>query len=188
MKTVCLSSEGAAFNSPAQGAATHNPAALKGRDKESKKAMAQSLSSILIHLVFSTKLREPFINPDLEPKLHAYLSVVFRECKSPSVIVGGTQDHVHALFVLHRTWTVATVVEEVKKSSSKWIKTNGRELRSFQWQAGYGAFSIGQSSVPALKRYIATQHAHHRRQTFQDEFRELLHKYDVGYDERDVWD
>ncbi|MBA3441189.1 MAG: IS200/IS605 family transposase [Pyrinomonadaceae bacterium] len=150
--------------------------------------MAQSLSSILIHLVFSTKLREPLIKPDIELNLHAYLSVVFRACQSPSLLVGGTQDHVHALFVLHRTWTVAAVVEEVKKSSSKWLKTNGRELRNFQWQSGYGAFSIGQSNVPMLKRYISTQPAHHRRQTFQDEFRELLRKYEVGYDERYVWD
>ncbi len=150
--------------------------------------MPQSLSSILVHLVFSTKLREPFIKPEIESDLHAYLSVVFRECKSPSLLVGGMADHVHALFALHRIWAIADVVEEVKKSSSKWIKTKGRELRGFQWQAGYGAFSIGQSSVPALKRYIADQKAHHRRRTFQDEFRALLKKYGIEYDERYVWD
>ncbi|MGA9995567.1 MAG: IS200/IS605 family transposase [Pyrinomonadaceae bacterium] len=155
---------------------------------EARIDMPQSLSSILIHLVFSTKLREPFIKPEIEAELHAYLCGIFRECKSPSLLVGGTQDHVHALFALHRTQNVASVVEEVKKGSSKWIKTKGNEFRGFQWQAGYGAFSVGQSSVAALKRYIATQKIHHRRRTFQEEFRELLKKYEIDYDERYIWD
>jgi REP element-mobilizing transposase RayT len=150
--------------------------------------MAQSLSSILIHLVFSTKLREPLIDSEIEPQLHAYLAVVFRECKSPSLLVGGTSDHVHALFALSRTATVADVVEEVKKSSSKWMKTKGKALRGFQWQAGYGAFSIGQSSVADLKRYIANQKEHHRRHSFIDEYRALLEKYNVKFDERYLWD
>lgn len=150
--------------------------------------MAQSLSSILIHLVFSTKLREPFITPEIEPELHAYLAVVFRECNSPSLLVGGAKDHIHALFALSRTAPVADVVEEVKKSSSKLMKTKGREFRNFQWQAGYGAFSIGQSSVVDLKRYIANQKNHHRRRSFQDEYRALLKKYNVEFDERYVWD
>lgn len=150
--------------------------------------MPQSLSSILIHLVFSMTLREPFINCDIEPELHAYLSIVFRECNSPSLLIGGTTDHIHALFALHRTWTVADVVKEIKKSSSKWIKTKGGEFRGFQWQAGYGAFSIGASNITALKRYIATQKEHHRRQTFQDEYRVLLKRYGIDYDEQYVWD
>ncbi|MGI8566473.1 MAG: IS200/IS605 family transposase [Pyrinomonadaceae bacterium] len=150
--------------------------------------MSQSLSSILVHLVFSTKAREPFIKPEVEAELHAYLSVVFRECHSPSLVVGGTSDHIHALFALSRTWTIADVVEEVKKSSSKWIKTKGREWRGFQWQAGYGAFSVGQSNLVAVKRYIATQREHHRRRTFQDEYRLMLRKYKIDYDERYVWD
>lgn len=150
--------------------------------------MPQSLSSILIHLVFSTKHREPLINIEIEPELHAYLAVVFRECKSPSLIVGGTSDHIHALFALHRTQTVANVVEEVKKSSSKWIKTKGDSLRGFQWQAGYGAFSIGASNVAAVKRYITTQREHHLERTYQDELRLLMNKYGIDYDERYVWD
>jgi REP element-mobilizing transposase RayT len=150
--------------------------------------MAQSLSSILIHLVFSTKYREPLITPDIEPELHAYLAVVFRECQSSSLLVSGTNDHIHALFALPRTRTVADVVEEAKKGSSKWIKTKGREFRTFQWQAGYGAFSIGQSNVGALKRYIASQKEHHRHRNFQDEYRALLKKYNVEYDEKYVWD
>jgi len=150
--------------------------------------MPQSLASILIHLVFSTKQREPFINPEIEPELHAYLATVFRECGSPALTIGGDRDHIHALFRLSRIWTIADVVEEVKKRSSKWIKTKGRGFGPFHWQAGYGAFSIGQSNVAALKRYIAKQKEHHRRRSFQEEYLELLRKYDVEYDERYVWD
>ena len=150
--------------------------------------MPQSLASILVHLIFSTKHREPLIKVEIEPELYAYMATVFRGCDSPMLSIGGDRDHIHSLFVLSRTWTVAEVVEEVKKRSSKWLKTKGRFLHSFQWQSGYGAFSIGQSNVTALKRYIAGQKEHHKRRSFQDEFRSLLKKYHVEYDERFVWD
>ncbi len=150
--------------------------------------MPQSLSSILIHLVFSTKHREPFIVPQIEPELHAYLAAIFRESQSPALSVNGTSNHVHVLFALSRTITVADLVEEVKKRSSKWIKTKEIELRKFQWQTGYGAFSIGQSNVPALKKYIAGQKEHHRHRSFEEEYREFLEKYEVPYDEKYTWD
>ena len=150
--------------------------------------MAQSLSSVLIHLVFSTKDREPFISTEIEPELHAYLVGIFKEHKCPSILVGGTFDHIHALFNLHRTRAIADVVEELKKGSSKWIKTQGVEFRNFHWQAGYGAFSIGQSGVEPLKLYIANQRQHHGKTTFKNEFRGLLKKYEMEYDERYVWD
>ena len=150
--------------------------------------MPQSLSSILIHLVFSTKNREPYITTEIEPELHAYLGAVFRECHSPALIINGTLDHVHALFALSRTVTVAGIVEEVKKRWSKWAKSKGGVHRNFQWQTGYGAFSIGRSNVDALKRYIAGQKEHHHRRTFGEEYRSFLKKYDVGYDGRYVWD
>lgn len=150
--------------------------------------MPQSLSSILVHLVFSTKNREPYITPEIEAELHAYLAAVFRECRSPALAVNGTTNHVHALFSLSRTVTLAEVVEEVKKRSSKWAKTKGVTQRSFQWQTGYGAFSIGRSNVDAVKKYIAGQKEHHRRKTFEEEYRSFLRKYDVEYDERYVWD
>ena len=150
--------------------------------------MAQSLSSILIHLVFSTKNREPLFTPEIEPELHAYMATVFQGCKSPSLLVGGTGDHIHALFVLSRTWALADIIEEVKTNSSKWIKTKGRSWRNFHWQSGYGAFSIGQSQAQQVKNYIANQKAHHRRRSFQDEIRALLKKYEIDYDERYVWD
>jgi len=116
--------------------------------------MPQSLSSVLIHLVFSTKNREPFLLPAVEAELHPYMATIFRDHDSPSLIIDGTTDHVHMLFVLGRTITIADVVEEVKTGSSKWVKTKGLEFRNFHWQRGYGAFSIGQSNVSELKRYI----------------------------------
>jgi putative transposase len=152
------------------------------------KPMAQSLAAILVHLIFSTKFREPLINTKIEPNLYAYLSGIFRQCKCPSLIIGGMPDHVHALFLLHRTWAVADLVEEVKKSSSKWMKTNGKEYQPFQWQGGYEVFSVSQSAAQEGKDYIANQKYHHRKLTFQDEFRALLKRYEVEYDERYVWD
>src|SRR5258706_863573 len=128
--------------------------------------MSQSLSSVLVHLVFSTKNREPFITPTIEPELHPYLATIFRELKSPSLAIDGTADHVHILFSLARVVTIADTVEEVKTSTSKWIQTKGREIRNFHWQRGYGAFSIVQSNVASLKRYIRNQKKHHQRIAF----------------------
>lgn len=99
-----------------------------------------------------------------------------------------TTDHLHILFSLARGSAVADVVEEVKTGTSKWIKTKGREFRNFHWQTGYGAFSIGQSNVEALKRYIRGQKKHHQHRTFQDEYRKFLKAYAIDYDERYVWD
>ena len=142
----------------------------------------------MIHLVFSTKNREPFITPAIETELHPYLATIFRALKSPSLCIDGTVDHVHILFPLARVITIADLVEEVKTESSKWIKTKGLEFRNFHWQKGYGAFSIGQSNVETLKRYIRGQKQHHRRVTFQDEYRKFLKSYGIDYDERYVWD
>ncbi|MEP6707657.1 MAG: IS200/IS605 family transposase [Pyrinomonadaceae bacterium] len=150
--------------------------------------MPQSLSSILIHLIFSTKHREPFITPTIETELHPYMAKIFRGLKSPTLTIGGTNDHVHILFSLGRVIAVADLVEEVKTESSKWIKTKGPEFRDFHWQKGYSTFSIGQSQVPALKRYIARQREHHRRVRFQEEYRKFLKAYGIDYDERYVWD
>ncbi|MBS1790624.1 MAG: IS200/IS605 family transposase [Acidobacteria bacterium] len=119
--------------------------------------MPQSLASVLVHLVFSTKNREPWITEAIELELHKYLSAVLRECDSPALLVDGYNDHVHALFSLSRKWTIANIVEEVKTNSSKWIKTKGEEFQRFHWQSGYGAFSVSQSNVGEVKAYIANQ-------------------------------
>jgi putative transposase len=150
--------------------------------------MPQSLSSILIHLIFSTKNREPFITPAIETELHPYMAKIFREMKSPSLAIDGTSDHVHVLFSLARVIKVADLLQEVKSGTSKWIKTKGPEFRNFHWQSGYGAFSIGRSQVEDVKRYIHGQKEHHRRVTFQEEYRKFLEVYRIDYDERYVWD
>jgi REP element-mobilizing transposase RayT len=150
--------------------------------------MAQSLANVLVHIIFSTKNRKPFIKPDLENELFPYLASIFKACRSPAHQIGGTEDPVHVVCSLSRTIAVADLLEEVKKSSSKWIKTKCDQYSRFAWQNGYGAFSIGQSQLPTVKRYIIGQKDHHRKKTFQDEFREFLQKYQIKFDERYVWD
>ena len=150
--------------------------------------MPQSLAKVLIHLVFSTKNRTLLIHPQIEDELTRYLASICRSCGCPAHEIGGTEDHVHLVCSLSRTITMSELLEEIKKSSSKWIKTKGSEYRGFSWQNGYGAFSIGQSQLAAVRQYIAGQKEHHRRKTFQEEVRELLKKYQVEYDERYVWD
>jgi REP element-mobilizing transposase RayT len=149
--------------------------------------MPQSLSKVLVHIIFSTKHREPFIGPEIRPRLHAYLVGILDNLKSPSLQTGGVADHVHILFALGRTISQADLVEEVKKSSSKWMKAEGGVAR-FTWQAGYGTFSIGESQADTVIHYIQNQEEHHRKVTFQEEFRKFLEKYKVAYDERYVWD
>ncbi len=150
--------------------------------------MPQSLSCILIHLVFSTKNRVPFLSRDIQDELHAYLVGILNGIDCPSYRVGGAEDHVHLFFALSRTRTIAQVVETLKTSSSKWIKTKGAEFQEFHWQSGYGAFSVSASHADAVVEYIRDQEAHHQKTTFQDEYRKLLEKYDVAFDEKYVWD
>ena len=149
--------------------------------------MPQSLSNILLHLVFSTKNREPLILPELESELHAYIAAIHKSMDCPLLKIGGTENHLHILCRLERGVTVSKLLEEVKKSSSKWIKGKDEGLAGFAWQAGYGAFSIGMSNVEALETYITRQKTHHQRRSFEDEYRELLTKYGVEWDERYVW-
>ncbi|MEO8575038.1 MAG: transposase [Pyrinomonadaceae bacterium] len=135
--------------------------------------MPQSLSQIYIHLVFSTKNRQSLISDAIAPDLYAYMAKVFYdECRSPAKLIGGVEDHIHALFNLSRTWCVADVVEAVKTSSSKWMKT--QDVRRFAWQTGYGVFSVSLSNIGAVENYIRNQQEHHRKQDFKDEFRGLL--------------
>jgi putative transposase len=146
----------------------------------------QSLAKVLVHLIFSTKNREPLIHLDLRPALHAYLTGTLVNLHCPSLQTGDTADHIHSLFSPARTRTAAEVVEEVKKSSSRWMKREG--VCQFAWQAGYGAFSVSESQADRVIRYIARQGAHHRGVTFQEEFRQLLARHKLAYDECFVWD
>ena len=151
--------------------------------------MPQSLTQIYLHIVFSTKDRKPFLtDKDFRDATHAYLAGICKNQDCPALIVGGVQDHVHLLCRFGKTIAVATLVREVKRDSSKWIKIEQPRLGEFHWQAGYGAFSISPSHVEALKEYIRNQDEHHQRETFQDEFRRLCKKYGIEIDERYVWD
>ena len=148
--------------------------------------MPQSLARVLVHVIFSTKKREPLIRAGVRPALDAYLTGTLANLHCPSLQTGGTADHVHSLFSLARTRTLAEVVEEVKKSSSRWMKREG--VPHFAWQAGYGAFSVSEPRADVVVRYIAQQEERHRRLTFQEELRQLLERHGVAYDERYVWD
>ena len=152
--------------------------------------MSQSFARVLVHLIFSTKNREPFIDDSIMPSLHAYIMGIFDEIGCPSIQVGGVSDHVHLVFGLSRTYTIAQVVETVKTSSSKWIKAaeRGQRYANFHWQSGYGAFSVSQSGLDDVIAYVRNQAEHHKEMTFQDEYRRFLERYKVDYDERYVWD
>ncbi len=148
--------------------------------------MPQSLARNLIHLIYSTKNRHLCLTDDLRPKLFAYKAGILKEWDSPALVIGGVADHVHLLFTLSKNHALSKLVEEVKKGSSKWLKTQG--LKDFHWQAGYGAFSVSESNSSQVTRYIERQETHHRRLSFQDEFRAFLSRHGVAFDERYVWD
>jgi putative transposase len=150
--------------------------------------MPQSLSQVILHVVFSTKERRPWLDPDIRPRMHAYLATVCRDCGCEAYRVGGAVDHVHIAARLSRTISQADLLEKIKKTSSAWIKEQGQQYQGFFWQAGYGDFSIGWSQLDDLMRYIETQEQHHHKRTFQEEYRDLLKKYHVEFDERYVWD
>jgi putative transposase len=151
--------------------------------------MPQSLAKILLHTIFSTKDRRPLLrNTDLREELHRYLGGILKQLDCQPIIVGGVEDHVHLLSTFSRTCTPSDMVKEIKRGSSVWIKTRDATLRDFSWQNGYGIFSIGFSQTEAVREYIAKQEAHHRKVSFQNEFRLLLKRYAVEYDERYVWE
>ena len=150
--------------------------------------MPQSLARLHVHLIFSTKNREPILRDAVRDSLHAYMATVLQNLDCPPVLINSVEDHVHTLFELARTVSVSEAVEQVKKSSSKWIKTQGNEFAGFAWQAGYGAFAVSESNVPTVRDYIANQKAHHRRKSFQQEYRAFLDRHRVAFDERYVWD
>ena len=120
--------------------------------------------------------------------MHAYIGGTCKELGCPVLTVGGVADHVHIFCMLTRNHSIAKIVGDVKRASSKWIKSKGNLVAKFAWQNGYGVFSVGQSEVERLRAYLAGQEEHHRRKTFQEEYRAFLEEYGVEYDERYVWD
>ena len=151
--------------------------------------MAQSLARLWTHLIFSTKDRFPFLmDKSIRRDMHAYLATILRKYGCETLIVGGVEDHTHSLFALSRTYPIAKIVKEVKRTSSGWVKSTSPKLAKFHWQGGYGAFSVSQSHLQSVIAYIENQEEHHKRVTFQDEYRAFLKAYGVAYDERYVWD
>ena len=150
--------------------------------------MSQSLANVLLHVIFSTKNRDPFIDETIAPELYAYMATALDTFGCPAVKIGGASDHVHILCNLSRTKTIANLVETAKTDSSSWLKTKGPQFTRFYWQSGYGAFSVAQSQVESVKQYIENQREHHKRKTFQEEYRELLQKCAIKYNEKYVWD
>lgn len=149
--------------------------------------MPQSFASLHCHIVFSTKHRRPQISDELRPRLFEYAGGILRNHSSCLIAAGGVADHVHLLVSLGRTISIADVVRIVKTNSSSWIHDELR-LPEFGWQDGYGAFAVSYSNIESVRHYLANQAEHHRTQSFQDEFREILRRHGLEWDERYIWD
>ena len=152
--------------------------------------MPQSLAKVIVHIVYSTKNREPWLeDKTTRSELFAYnASILSSSMDCPVILIDGVEDHIHILCLLSRKYPIMDVIKKSKTETSKWLKRQGPELRNFQWQAGYGIFSVSESRVKATKRYIARQEEHHKRFSFQDELRELCKRHGVSMDERYVWE
>ena len=149
--------------------------------------MPQSLVKILVLIVFSTKDRQPLITGEIEPRLYAYIRGIIENNKGRMITAGGIADHIHLLVSIVRI-DIGELIADIKRDSSSWSKKQGPQFAMFYWQRGYGAFSIGQSQVAAVSKYISTQKEHHEKQSWEDEYRELCRRYDVEFDERYCWD
>lgn len=150
--------------------------------------MPQSLVKNYIHVVFSTKNRQPFIDESIEQELFNYLGGICKNMECWPVKIGGHLDHVHILCALSKKVTLIKLLEEIKKNSSKWIKTKGDAYKNFYWQSGYGAFSVNPAQVDIVAQYIENQKEHHAKKTFQKEYLSILSKYKIEYDPQFIWD
>jgi len=142
-----------------------------------------SFISVHVHCVWTTKNRDPSLHSKLRERLWRYLGGIARENKMKALAIGGAADHVHIVLSLPATLSVAKMVQLLKGNSSKWIHETFSEMRSFEWQEGYGAFSIGVSAIDATRTYIQNQAEHHRRRTFREEFETMLRKHGFDFDE-----
>nr|VFK62899.1 MAG: REP element-mobilizing transposase RayT [Candidatus Kentron sp. UNK] len=151
--------------------------------------MPQSLSSLYVHSVFSVKNRNPFLkDAEIRRETRVFPGGVAKKLECPPIIVGGTEDHVHLLCRLSRIISQADYVKELKRVSTIWIKKREPALVTFAWQRGYGAFSVSISNLDSVRKYIAEQEEHHKKLSFQDEYRALLRKHGIEWDERYVWE
>jgi len=150
--------------------------------------MPQSLVKNYVHIIFSTKNRQPYIDSEIQNELHAYLGGICKNLDCNPIIIGGHIDHIHILSLLSKKISLSKFLEEIKSHSSRWVKSKGPLYTNFYWQNGYGAFSINPTEIAIVKKYINNQEEHHKKRTFQEEYRMFLKKYNVEYDERYVWD
>lgn len=148
--------------------------------------MSQSLCKIYLHIIFHVKTSSPIIDYEHLERLHSYIGGLVNTTGCQVLCVGGTENHVHALIMFSKTETVAHVVEEMKRNSSRWIKTVSPKYEEFAWQGGYAAFSVSQSQVETVMAYIRNQVEHHKKHSFKDEYLSFLRLYKIEYDERYV--
>lgn len=149
--------------------------------------MAQTHVSVYLHIVFSTKNRFPFITPNVEAELLAYIGGILNNLGCRLIAANGTENHVHLLVSMDKNVQIPDLVGTIKRESSKWLKAKGKMLQKFGWQDGYSVFSVGHTQIPAVKKYIGDQKAHHAKKLFEDEMRSFYRKYEMDFDEKYVW-
>ena len=149
--------------------------------------MSQTLSSLYIHIIFSTKERIPFLDQSIRFRLWQYIAGICKNENSPALQIGGTADHIHVLCNLSRTISLQTLVTKIKSESSKWIKQISPDYNDFHWQSGYGAFSVNPGEIEKVTEYIRNQEQHHCQRDFYNELRLFLQKYNINYDEKYLW-
>jgi REP element-mobilizing transposase RayT len=152
--------------------------------------MPQSIAKVAVHIVYSTKFRQRWLQPpELRDELYAYMATILRnKVDSPAIVINGAEDHVHILCLLSRKFAIMKIIEESKTETSKWLKQQSHATCDFSWQSGYGIFSVSESNIPEVKKYILNQEEHHRTMTFQDEFRILCQRHGIELNERYAWD
>jgi REP element-mobilizing transposase RayT len=150
-------------------------------------SMSHSLAKVAIHLVFSTQHRKQILSDGIRPAFHGYVATVLRNLQCPVLAINSLEEHVHILFELGRTVAVSRAVEDIKRTSSRWMKTQGTDFKKFAWQSGYGAFAVSESNTAKVRRYIERQREHHQRWTFEDEYRAFLQRHGVAYEEAHLW-
>jgi REP element-mobilizing transposase RayT len=150
--------------------------------------MSQSLVKNYVHIVFSTKHREDFIDEEIEKELFSYIAVICKNLESTTLQIGGTDNHIHILCMLSKKIALMKLVQEIKSNSSRWIKAKGEKYENFFWQDGYGAFSVAEENVLVVRNYIKNQRQHHQQMHYQDELINILEKHRIQYDEKYIWD
>jgi putative transposase len=149
--------------------------------------MAQSLSKMYIHIIFQKKYNSPILLSETKNELFAYMGSIIKKNESIPILINGVEDHVHVLCVMSKNLTLSKLVEEIKRNSSRWIKTKGKHYKNFSWQGGYGGFSVSPSLHEKTRKYIQNQEAHHQKMNFKEEYILFLKEYGIEYDEKYLW-